>query len=281
MQKHHLWPKIVLILVCLVVLLYLFCTYVSSRALMDAVEKDDYEKAEQALSRGAWVNMHKYIGGNPDIQNRNPTALIIACRNGNEEIAALLLAKGADINKQDNWTGETPLLAALHGTKQNRFHLAMFLIEHGADITATMSARSVFSETLVVMDTDTTQTIQEGFLLFQYLVQNGVSMTVDNENTNALTYAACYKNLQVVKYLLDGKYFGINSVGRNGNTALMEASRKNNIDIVAFLLQNGADMTIANKESQTAYDIAIEGGHVDVISLLEQESINQDNYSLP
>lgn len=275
MQKYHLLLKVLIIVVCCAVALYILCTYINSRTLIDAVEGDDYKKAEQALSRGAWVDMPKFIFGNPNIQNRNPTALIIACRNGNEEIMTLLLANGADINKADKWTGETPLLAALHGTKQNRFRLALSLIEKGADITTSISSRSVFSETLVVMNVDTAQTIYEGFLLFQYLMRHSVSMTVDNENTNALTYAACYNNLQVVTYLIEGGYFDINSAGKNGNTALMEAARKNNLDIVSFLLQHGADTTRVNEENQTVYDIATESGHTGVIALIEQQSLYQ------
>jgi len=104
-----------------------------NKKLFDAIESSDYAGAKQAIENGAWINSRKHLLHMPNLIPQNPTPLINACEKGNEEIISLLLDSGADINKKDSYTGQTPLLAALHGTKANRFSIAMFLLEKGAD----------------------------------------------------------------------------------------------------------------------------------------------------
>lgn len=226
--------------------------------LFGAVERDDYAGAKQAIEEGAWINTRKHLLHVPNLISQNPTPLIIACEKGNEKIISLLLDNGADINKKDSYTGQTPLLAALHGTKANRFSIAMFLLEKGADAFAVQNTTSPLEETLVVLDSDNAQTIKDGFELFKYLIEKQVSMNICRGKENVLTFAAHYGNYNVVEFLIKENYFDINSKDLAGDTALIVATKNNQTQIMQLLLELGADKSLKDAKGKTAYDYAVE-----------------------
>ena len=71
--------------------------------LIDAVKTGDINMVNALLTQGLSPNDH---------QPCDPSALIIACNEGFEEIAQLLIEYGADINYGDD-SGDTPLIAAV------------------------------------------------------------------------------------------------------------------------------------------------------------------------
>ena len=240
-----------------------------NKKLFAAIENDDYVRAKQAVEKGAWINTRKHLLHVPNLIPQNPTPLIIACKKGNEQIISLLLDSGANINKKDSYTGQTPLLAALHGTKANRFSIAMFLLEKGADAFAVQNTTSPLEETLVVLDSDNAQTIKDGFELFQYLIEQQVDMDICKGKENVLTFATHYGNYNVVEFLIKENYFDVNSKDLAGNTALIVATKNNQTQIMKLLLELGADKSLKDADGKTAYDYAVEYDRKDHISLLE------------
>jgi len=240
-----------------------------NKKLFDAIESSDYAGAKQAIENGAWINSRKHLLHMPNLIPQNPTPLINACEKGNEEIISLLLDSGADINKKDSYTGQTPLLAALHGTKANRFSIAMFLLEKGADPFAVQNTTSPLEETLVVLDSDNAQTIEEGFKLFKYLMDQQVDMNICKGNENILTFATHYGNYNVVEFLIKESYFDINSKDLTGDTALIVATKNNQTQIIQLLLELGANKSLEDVEGKTAYDYALERGLMEFAELLK------------
>ena len=169
-----------------------------NKKLFEAIERDDYTGAKQAVENGAWINTRKHLLHVPNLIPKNPTPLIIASEKGNEDIIFLLLDNGADINKKDNYTKQTPLLAALHGTKANRFSIAMLLLNKGADAFAVQNTTSPLEETLIVYDSDNEQTIKDGFELFKYLIAQGVDLEIckgnEKEQNQAYNRCCCCNN---------------------------------------------------------------------------------------
>lgn len=239
-----------------------------NRLLFYAIERNDFSAAELAVNMGAWLNTRKYILDFLHIADTNPTPLIAACKRGNHEIVKLLVECGVDVNKKDNYTKQCPLLAALHGNKANRFSLGMYLIEHGADIHSEQRTSSPIAETILVLDEDSPDTVQEGFALFQYLIEHGVGLSIPMSHENALTYAAHYNNPLVIQYLIDNQYYDVNSYDNNQNTALIVAAKEDNVATVRLLLSFGADPSMRDINGMTAYDHAVENQFTNIASLL-------------
>ncbi len=250
-------------------IIYISNSFYQSGILHTSVEESNYDAAYRAIKKGAWVNKRKYLLNIAEIASTNPTPLITACKIGDEQIVDLLLLYGADVNKEDNFTGKTPLLAALHGNKANRYALAMHLVESGADIHSSQSTTSALEESVIVLSTDDGYTVSDGYQFFLYLIEHHVEMKICNLNENLLTYAAHYNNVNVVRYLIDNQYFGVNTLDPDGNTALIVASKNDNEIIVKELLNYGADTLMKNAEGKTAIDYAIENSNEAIIAILE------------
>lgn len=250
-------------------LVYICNSFWQNRVLFNAIERNDYEEARTAIESGAFLNTSRHILAIPELVMTNPTPLITACKKGNYEIVNLLVLAGADINKVDNCTEETPLIAALQGTKQNRFSLAFYLIEHGADVHKKQQSNSVFQETLLVSDVDSPETVQEGFSLFQYLMEENVDISISFPPGNALNYAVRYNNYSVVKYFLENGYFAVNEKDCNGDTALIVASKYNRLEIAELLVQFGATLDVTDSVNKTAYSYAVENGYAEIAELLQ------------
>lgn len=262
-MKKRFYTVCTILLATAILLLCAFFLYehVQNKRLFQAIETGDYDAAQTAISRGAKVNNHRYLVCIPDVVLMNPTPLVVACKNGDTEMVKLLLSSGANVNIPDSITGKTPLLAALHGTKENRFSLAFYLIENGANIHVTLDNNSPVAECLYVSEKDPEETIDEGFSLFQYLVENGAPINVIPFNENALTYAAHYRNYNAVDYLLRHQYLGVDDYDGKGYTALIVATKYNQVEIVRLLLDYGAKTDLPNLEGLTAMDYAIQNGN--------------------
>jgi ankyrin repeat protein len=57
--------------------------------------------------------------------------LLVAIENSYTDIVELLIASGADVNKTDNNSGQTPLLVAVHNDAKR---IAALLIANGANV---------------------------------------------------------------------------------------------------------------------------------------------------
>lgn len=244
--------------------------FYQNKQLFKAIETNDFSNAKKAIDKGAFINTRKSLFYLPNLVPTNPTPLIAACKKGDKELVDLLLENGADINKTDNYTQKTPLLASLHGNKANRFSLAMYLINKGADIHAIQEGvASPFSRSLYISKDDTEQTKEESVLLLDYLLHNNAETKIYTSNENALTYATHYRNDNAVKYLIENNYFDVNSRDNSGDTALIVAVKNERTSIVKLLLEFGADRSLLDNDGKTALDYAFACQNSEIVSLLE------------
>lgn len=227
--------------------------FYQNRKLFEAIENNDYAAAKKAVEKGAFLDIRKYFVYLPGILDANPTPLIVACDNGNEDIIKLLVESGADVNKIDNYIDNTPLLSVLNEYHTNRFSIAMYLIQSGADIYVHRGNKTPFSEAMYIFETDNEQTKNENKILIQYLIKHNADQTL-SYGENALTCAVHRGNLFTVQYLIENQYYDINMQDEKGNTALMTAVKYEQHDILNLLLDLGADPYIVNAEGKTALD---------------------------
>lgn len=269
-MKKRITLSIILSIALLLGLLIIYIGngMIQNRNLILAIEEDNYVEAEKAIEKGAFVNCKKYPFPISIISEANQTPLTIACKSSNEKFIKLLVENGAKVNK-DSIAGFSPLIVLLQSDEHNRFAVARYLIDNGADINATTNNKiSVLKSCLEVSPNDDEETMQEGIQFFEYLLESSV-----NQNTlsphNLLTYAAQCNNEKAVKYILDKGIDSVNSCDESGYTALMRASYMGHDGIVKLLLNNGADKSIKTGEGKTALDLAKEYKQEKIVKLLE------------
>jgi ankyrin repeat protein len=75
-------------------------------------------------------------------------------------------------------------------------------------------------------------------------------------------------NLNMLDVILSKTGSSIDITGRHGNNLLIFAAMWGQFDVVQYLLQRGADVSIVNEFGETAYSLAKQNGHHSVAVLL-------------
>lgn len=104
-----------------------------------------------------------------------------------------------------------------------------------------------------------------------YLIDNTAPDLTLKDPVNgatALIYACVNNRPNMVKILVEKGRANIDEFDNNGETCLIGASRKGNIEVVNILLGLGAKKDIVGKLNKSAYDYAVEFGHTEVARLL-------------
>ena len=243
--------------------------YYQNRKLFNAIENNDLDAAKVAIKKGAWINTYKSPTWSIEayVEN-NFTPLISACKQGNEEMIALLLENGADINKRDYFLDISPLHMVFNEHRESRFRLARYLIEQGADINAVRKGYySPFQQALYISPNDSDQAKQESLTLLIYLLEHDADRTIYHQY-NPLTYAARYNNLLAVEHLIVNGYYDVDCYDSAGNTALIIAVQDDDLDMVKLLLSLRADKSLQDSNGKTALDYANESSNVAIVSML-------------
>lgn len=204
-------------------------------------------------------------------ENNEPTPLQAACKLGNPEIVKLLLENGAKVNYTywDHSRNQgSPLTNAASSLSDKRLQVIKLLIEYGADVSYEDATGNDALSCAVYASFDRYDTIE----IIEYLEQNGMNINKRYyANGNTLLHKACERDsFLVIQYLIEQRGFAVNTVNEDGDTPLIyflrfASNRKK--DTLMFLIQNGADQEIKNKEGKTAYDYAVER-HPEFIELL-------------
>lgn len=117
--------KILTTLICFLGLTLSTVAQDKGEQLYEAVTKNNEDKVEELIEKGADVNFVKEAGPWMKV-----SVLITAVNNKNLEIARLLLDNKADVNWKDGFNTSAILYAASSGS----IEMVKLLLEHGADI---------------------------------------------------------------------------------------------------------------------------------------------------
>ena len=102
---------------------------------------------------------------------------------------------------------------------------------------------------------------------FVTLVENGADIFRKVNNTSYIFLAVQNNRTEIVRYLINKKVC-IDEQDGTGNTLLIEATRNNNIDIVADLCNACANPNLRNNDNETALIIAVNQRHESIINLI-------------
>lgn len=257
------------------------------KALLLAIQKDNFQKTKSLLARGANPN-----ASDPD---GPATALMLAAAGGDLRVLSLLLNNGAKVNTQGGG-GFTPLLLAAGG---NHLAAMRLLLDHGADtekrdiIGRTVLLRATDGDDLPVIrllldrkaDVNTREELGFTPLMMAHqvcvaklLLEKGADIEAKNYLTGG-TPLICYSSAGdrgIVRLLLD-KGAAINAGDNIHQTALMNCvarchDRQNTtarLPIIRLLLMRGADVTLTDNRGRTALTLSTQNKQSDVIALLE------------
>lgn len=226
-------------------------------ALMLAAKKCSFEVTQLLIDKGADVNAANKHGA---------TALIWAAIKDQVEIIKLLIAHGATVDAQD----ENKCTAFIRAAWNGSINAAKALIDAGANVNAVATIKEAAKYNLTASDVPD-------------FCQNKAEITriINNarENAAALLHAAASGDAEEVKRLIQKVSAGANVHATNtcGMTALMLAATYGHIDIVAFLLECGADIDAADWVlKETALMCAAQEGRTKMVDLLLQKGAKPD-----
>jgi len=219
--------------------------------------------------------MNYFIECKLDINRCNDegkTALILACENGNYDVAVHLIENGADINRPDE-NENYPILEASREFNRNLFK---YLIENKADLNKVdkdgntpliIECQNIYSsdfvQLLVDYGADVNRINQQGCTALMkacentrknfemYMIENGIEISRQQHDAFSCSLISCdLRNERIIKCLVRHGA-EINVVDNEGNSAALLAYNAGKMNIAKYLIKKGADVSIKDKNGDT------------------------------
>lgn len=231
------------------------------RAIQQVIEKGDTHVLHFLLDEKSGYRI-------PSLESLD-TALWTAITNDRNDVVELLLMAGANVNDTEaNGLEKSPLLAAI---LKKDSKLAKQLLIAGAAVNGTgVAAISITTTVLPAV-------VDWGYHpLIQDIINAGAEVDAPGRlnSKTALFVAVEKKNKEAVKLLIDaGANVNASGAAASGQTALLAASRNNDLPMVRYLLELGAD------PDESSLSIAISVSKELVETLLEARLYRYKRYS--
>jgi ankyrin repeat protein len=183
------------------------------------------------------------------------TPLIIAIKSEKEKIIKLLLNKGAEINLKNNHSN-IPLNVAI---ETNNMNIILFLLKKGANVNPEYKS---WNTPLILAIKN------ENFDVVKLLVENGADVNSKNlNNVTPLIYTVSIfsadskfsdKRFEIVKYL-------IKKGAKIEDDLVFMATNAGSIDLINFLLKNGAKLSQKGKKGLSEVELAAKKGCLEIL----------------
>ncbi len=183
------------------------------------------------------------------------TPLFTAARTGNLEIAKLLVAKGADVQRIVRGDGTALITAAKFG----QLDFVKYMLAQGADLERSFPNHG---NALIAAAGNGYHDI------VKYLISKGIDINHYSPNQgNALIAASNNGNLETVKLLLNNK-MDIHFISPNQGTPLIAATNNGHLETVKYLISQGADIDKISSNQGTPLIAASNNGHLETVKYL-------------
>ncbi|EWC45586.1 hypothetical protein DRE_05444 [Drechslerella stenobrocha 248] len=220
--------------------------------------------------------------GKVNLAGKYGTALEFACkcrgdRQVRVEMVKLLLEHGADVNIIGE-VGVGPLTTAV---QQNDAELVTVLLDRGVDsfqinlalhatikYERTEAARIVIERSPEISDAVVVAALHHGLTDLLPWSTGSIDVNAQTENGTALQAAIRGKNVGAVNLLLKGPLLDINALGgKDGGTALHDAIKQQDLELVTLLLDRGADINLRG-DMEPCLALAARTGNLQMMKLL-------------
>ena len=222
--------------------------------LFESIRQGRVEQADSCLGAGARLEARNLEGATP---------LIVAVTAGRQDMAALLLKKGADVQARRNgYYGSTALMEV---ASANDTAMARLLLSYGADV----HRRDTFGDPAI------NWAAYYGHISFtRLLLEQGAGWDVASRHGTALDIAAKQWNLPLLEFFID---WGAGEPLPNDEARqLLGAVRRGAIKEVRYWLQNGAEPNQKDELGTPALVWAAARGYYETVQLLMQYGARTD-----
>ncbi|KAM3607795.1 uncharacterized protein V6R79_014071 [Siganus canaliculatus] len=240
------------------------CATLTERGSMARVGEMDIEGRTPlilAAQEGHWSTVRLLLDRRSPIDHRaydGHSALCAALLEGHAEVAELLMRRGADTDVRD--AEGRPLLYLL--VLEGRLEMATLLIEKGG-----VPLESRDSEGRTALHVGSWQGCVE---MVDLLLKHGANPNAqDAEGRPPIHSVAWTGHAKVGHHLLEGNGINIDLACYQGATALSIAAQEGHDNIVAILLERGANPNHMDKYGRTPIKVAGKHGHFNIVRLLE------------
>ncbi|XP_055346257.1 ankyrin repeat and KH domain-containing protein 1-like isoform X2 [Paramacrobiotus metropolitanus] len=213
----------------------------------------DADIVKYLLTRGARVNESDASGFTP---------LMRACNEGNGNLVPVLLHHEANVNAQNvQEDNSTPLCYAV---RKGNLEIVRTLVSAQANVNLGGTPPLLLAISMCNADA------------VEYLLANGANpVQKSSHNDTALAFAAEVGNFDLVKRF-HGLGCDVDCVGEKGYTPLMRAAKKGSLEIIEYLLANGASINRASSTNDcTALSLACNKGWIKIIEFLLERGANR------
>ncbi len=212
-------------------------------------------------------------GANPNLQNDDflKSTPLMQCSNYNlVEVAKYLIEKGADVNIQDKQNDPVIHWTAYYG----EYELTKLLLDNKAKT----NLKSIHSDGVMHVALKEWQDSIVDLLMSYNVKLNNVS-----KEQYEIVQAVKANSLKNLKRTLKSNL--VNSKDASGTPILITAASNGNLDIVKYLLQNGADINNMNPVGHTALNRAVFFGNEEMAHFLIAQGADvaktDDRFMLP
>jgi ankyrin repeat protein len=198
----------------------------------------------------------------------------------------MLVENGADIN-QTMFCNYTALYAAMESSSLHKFEIANYLLDNGADIHVYVEGTTTFKKSIVWAllsnngsTTESATLKKEGYEFFVRCVGMGARLDNTGYYGHLLLDACEYgNNLPMIEYMVEMLSCDVN-MQIKGWTPLMVAAygwgHNDEVEVVKYLLEQGADTTLTNENGETAYDLAVRMDNTEIMAVLKPDTENNN-----
>ena len=173
---------------------------------------------------------------------------MIACHDGNIDIINVLLNAGGNPNIADNG-GETWIHHAVRGDCSKE--VLQTITTHGVDVNA--ANKNNITALMIACRKGNTDAIDV------LLNAGGNPNIADDDGGSCIQYAVDAGCSKTVLKTLINHGADVNVTNKNNTTALLQACKMGDIDIINVFLSTGANPNIANDDGDTCLHYAVDG----------------------